>query len=610
MTGPPRREASRIDEKLAENGEQNVWSLEFFPPKTSEGLANLFSRIHRMTNNLHPGWVHVTWGAGGSTRDSSLELAIRVQKGALDPNTPWEDDDPARSPLDTAGCDVCLHLTCTNVERAILDATLERARRAGIRNILALRGDPPRGEEYWIASDTRFQHAIDLVRYIRAKHGDYFCIGVAGYPEGLTEDTQRSVYNDLEFLKQKQDAGAQFIVTQFFYDTDRFLSWVRLCRERGITVPIIPGIMPIQNYNSFRRMSNLCRVHIPPQLLSSLEPLKMDDAKIKEHGVRLAEKMVARIRAETDIRAFHVYTLNLEKSTTQLIQAADAPYGRPSTPPLTHVQAAAKSPSANWPTVSGWETWDEFPNGRYGDPRSPAFGELDGYGASLKVPPEDARKLWGTPVDEDDIARLFTAYVEGKLSCIPWCDIPVWDETVQLLPSLLRLNRPKSEGGKSWWTVGSQPAVDGIDSGDPTFGFGPSNGFIFQKSFVELFVTESEKQALVQAIRASPVPVTYFAGTSNPKDFETNVEPNGLNAVTWGVFPGKEVAQSTIIEEQSFRAWCEEAFAIWREWELLFPPRSATHKLLRNIHDTRWLVTVVHHDYKDPEALWKLLESV
>lgn len=606
----PGREASRIDEKLEEGGNSDLWSLEFFPPKTNEGLVNLFARIHRMSLSLKPGWVHVTWGAGGSTRESSLELAIRVQKGALDPSTPWESENGKRSHLDTSGSDVCLHLTCTNVERSILDATLERAKQTGIRNILALRGDPPRGEEYWVASDVRFQHAVDLVRYIRSKYGDLFCIGVAGYPEGFTEQTKCDLNRDLDYLKEKQDAGARFVVTQFFYDVDRFLSWVSLCRQRGITIPIIPGIMPIQNYHSFRRMTNLCRVHIPPDLLASLEPIKMDDAKVKEYGVHLAEQTVSKIKANTDIRAFHVYTLNLEKSTSQLIRAVETDQGRSVTPALEPSDPFAKSPKANWPTVSGFETWDEFPNGRYGDARSPAFGEIDGYGASLKVPPEDATRLWGAPVDEDDISRLFTAYVEGKLSCIPWCDIPVWDETVQLLPTLLHLNQPKSTGGKSWWTVGSQPAVDGIDSSDPTFGFGPSNGFIFQKSFVEFFVTQEEKEALVRAVEANPTPVSYFAGTSDPECFETNVEPNGLNAVTWGVFPGREVAQSTIIEEQSFRAWCEEAFAIWREWELLFPARSATRKFLRHIHDSRWLVTVVHHDYKDPDALWKLLEEL
>lgn len=591
--------AVRIDEKLAAGDDDYVWSLEFFPPKTQEGLANLLERIDRMSQLLGPGWVHVTWGAGGSTRDSSMELAVRVQKGIMDPHKAWDDESVRAS--EESGCDVCLHMTCTNVERTVLDAALVKAKRAGIRNILALRGDPPRGEEYWVASDTQFQHAVDLVRYIKAQHGDYFCIGVAGYPEGFTESTQCDIEQDLAVLKQKEEAGAQFIVTQFFYDAPQFIRWAKRCREAGITLPIIPGVMPIQNYLTFRRMTNLCRVHTPTELLDDLAVVKMDDAKVKELGVQQAVQLIRRIKAETDVRAFHVYTLNLEKSVTYVLQGVEAENTRASatrgTPPSLH------GPSAR-------ETWDEFPNGRYGDARSPAFGELDGYGASLKVRPEEALRLWGTPVDEDDIARLFTAYVSGQLECIPWCDIPVWDETVQLLPALLHLNQPKADGGKSWWTVGSQPAVDGIDSGDATFGFGPSNGFIFQKSFVELFMSEADKNALVKAIEACDAPVTYFAGNSDPASFETNVEPHGLNAVTWGVFPGKEVAQSTIIEEKSFRAWRDEAFAIWGEWEMLFPARSATRNLLRKFHDERWLVTVVHHDYKDADALWTLLEGI
>ena len=127
---------------------------------------------------------------------------------------------------------------------------------------------------------------------------------------------------------------------------------------------------------------------------------------------------------------------------------------------------------------------------------------------------------------------------------------------------------------------------------------------------MELFLTPEDKDALVRHIEASPSPVTYFAGKWDPDSFQTNLESDGLNTVTWGVFPGKEVAQSTIIEEASFRAWRDEAFAIWREWELLFPPKSATRSLLRKIHDERWLVTVVHHDYKNPDALWKLLDQV
>lgn len=582
------REPPSIEAKIRQAPKDtNLWSLEFFPPKTVVGQANLYERIERMTQSLQPSWVHVTWGTGGSTFDSSLELAARVQNGIFDPN---EDISSVSAPREGA-CDVCLHLTCTNVDPVYLDEALNSAKRYGIRNILALRGDPPRGEEYWVVTDKRFQHAIDLIRYIRAKHGDYFCIGMAGFPEGLSQGTEADQQREIGFLKQKQDAGAQFIVTQLFYDVDVFVHWYSSCRQAGITIPIIPGIMPIQNYSSFRRMVNLCGASAPQHVLDLLEPIRMDDAKVKELGIQLSMDLIRAVRAQTDIHSFHIYTLNLEKSATRVIKGiANVPFRIPDAP--------------------GAETWDEFPNGRYTDTRSPAFGEMDGYGASLKLPPSQAVNLWGAPVEEDDISRMFTRYVSGQLACVPWCDTPVWEETTQLLPMLLRLNMPKAEGGKGWWTVGSQPAVDGCDSSDPVFGFGPQGGYIFQKAFVELFLTQEDKEALVAAIQRSARPVTYFAGTCDPASMETNVQKQGLNTVTWGVFPGKEVAQSTIIEEASFRAWRDEAFAIWREWELLFPPRSATRSLLRNIHDHRWLVTVVHHDYKDPGALWHLLDQV
>lgn len=165
-------------------------------------------------------------------------------------------------------------------------------------------------------------------------------------------------------------------------------------------------------------------------------------------------------------------------------------------------------------------TWDEFPNGRYGDSRSPAFGELDGYGVSLKVPvsgltcahdvrlltlcaqPADALRLWGHPVTTADIAGLFTSYLSGSLSGIPWCDVPILDETAAIRSELLHLNRARggADGGREWWTVGSQPAMDGADSADPTFGFGPPGGYIFQKAFVEFFVETKDKDELRRRI--------------------------------------------------------------------------------------------------------------
>lgn len=631
------------------------WSFEFFPPKTTQGLANLYSRIARMRANLDPSWIHVTWGAGGTTVEKSLELAGRIQKGRLDPATPLLSPNGQNGSVageewqheSADACDVCLHLTCTNVQKASLDETLLAAKRLGIRNILALRGDPPRGEEYWVAADERFQHATDLVRYIRDSHGDHFCIGVAGYPEGHADYVDRDVQRDLAFLKQKQDAGAQYIVTQLFYDVDRFLAWYKDARALGITIPILPGIMPIQNYQSFRRMTNLCKVQIPPLVLEALEPIKADDAAVKEYGVALSIHMIGRIFLESDVRGFHLCSLNLEKSIERILDGlgwksdvgalGEADVRLSAVPAHLHLertknQMLSDRTGANTPrdfkvttqealkrtlarTSSSYQvpettTWDEFPNGRYGDSRSPAFGEMDGYGVSLKVPAADALRIWGHPVTLSDISTIFASYLEEKIACIPWCDAPLMNETLQIRDHLLALNRlgATRDAGKGWWSVGSQPAIDGAPSTDPVVGFGPAGGFIFQKAFVELFMSGSDKDALVEAIDAMGphAQYTYFAGNTRG-DFVSNLAEGEANTVTWAVFPGKEIVQSTIIERDSFEAWREEAFGIWNEWAMLFPKTSASRQLIDSITNDRWLMTIVHHDYKDAQALWKFL---
>ena len=591
----------------AEAAGRPFWTFEFFPPKTAQGLANLYNRIARMRANLDPSWIHVTWGAGGTTGGRSLELAGRIQRGTLDPDVSlvsaeaqligsgsahleaahggeaWEQSGPD-------ACDVCLHLTCTNVERSSLDQTLQRARQLGIRNILALRGDPPRGEEYWVAADESFQHAIDLVRYIRQTHGDFFCIGVAGYPEGHADYVDRDLHRDMAYLKEKQDAGAQFIVTQLFYDVDAFLTWYKQCREIGITIPILPGIMPIQNYSSFRRMTNLCKAQVPKHIIDALEPIKSDDAAVKEYGITLSIQMIGRIFLQSDIRGFHLCTLNLERSVERLLEGLSwktdagaetedhlslngqtAPvhkhlertknqmlsdrtgHNTPKDLKVTTEEALRRTlaRTSSMYQVPETTTWDEFPNGRYGDSRSPAYGEMDGYGASLKVPPQDALRIWGHPVTPSDISRIFAAYLSEEIPCIPWCDAPLMQETVCIRSHLLSLNLDVP----GWWSVGSQPAVDGAPSSDPTFGFGPKGGFVFQKAFVELFVSAADKDRIVSLIKQDETnQITYFAG-NRQGEFESNLDEGEANTVTWAVFPGKEIVQSTIIEKESFEAW-------------------------------------------------------
>jgi methylenetetrahydrofolate reductase (NADPH) len=151
---------------------------------------------------------------------------------------------------------------------------LQAAKACGNQNILALRGDPPRGQEQWASCDNGFAYASDLVAYIRQQYGDYFSIGVAGYPEGHLDSTDRE--EDFKWLKFKVDQGADFIVTQLFYDTGLFLDWVKECRTRGITVPIIPGIMPIQSFGGFNRMTSLCKTFVPDHIKNALEPIKVN----------------------------------------------------------------------------------------------------------------------------------------------------------------------------------------------------------------------------------------------------------------------------------------------------------------------------------------------
>ncbi|BGP13977.1 hypothetical protein JCM10213_005562 [Rhodosporidiobolus nylandii] len=603
--------AQKVTDRIKQLGpEQPYYTFEVFPPKTDIGLANLVDRMDRMSA-LDPTWIHVTWGAGGSTQERSLELA-GASVGM--------------------GLQTCLHLTCTNMQQGVLEKTLKRAKELGVVNLLALRGDPPRGEEYWVAASDEFQHATDLVRYIRREYGDAFCIGVAGYPEGHADSPDKLA--DIEYLYEKQQAGADFVVTQLFYDVDRFMDWYKACRERGITIPILPGVMPIQNYLSFRRMTNLCGTYIPPDIASDLEQIQHDDAAVKDYGVNLAVKMM-RALFEQGIRGFHLCTLNLEKSVTRVLEKLQwvedgatrvkpvlqrtlAPNGAP----VPKVINSLRNSSTREPgkTVAGPDiarkdsptSWDEFPNGRFGDARSPAYGEMDGYGVGLKLAPTEALELWGKPTALSDVSRIFSSYLRGTISCNPWSEEPLRAETATISTPLLEMN-----DARHWWTVGSQPAVDGAPSADAVHGFGPKGGYVYQKAFVEFFLSEAELAELERRAaedeeqrRASGEGedglIKWMAGNAKG-EFRTNMAKGDVNAVTWGVFGGKEIVTTTLIEEMSFKAWNDEAFALWREWSLLYPSASPSRTFIRSLYESRWLVSVVYHDYKDRDGLWKWL---
>ncbi|KAF9647343.1 MTHFR-domain-containing protein [Thelephora ganbajun] len=578
------------------------YTFEFFPPRTDQGFANLLPRISRL-NSLGPLGISITWGAGGSTQDRSLDLAGLTQS--------------------EYGIDTLLHLTCTNIVQERLDDALKEAKSRGIQNILALRGDPPRGQESWISADPRFKHAIDLVTYIRQskEYSSNFCIGVAAYPDGHPDGvTDRET--EFLHLKAKIDAGADFIVTQLFYDVDAFLGWVKEIRARGITVPIIPGIMPLQTYASFLRLTKLCGTSVPPSILADLDKIKHDDRLVKGYGVKFAIDVIKKLE-NGGIHGVNFCTLNLEKSVQLILEGLQwtfhyddhrsnklinvktdltiSAHKATDTAAQTLTDKPGKVSGAGKGEVTSASTWDEFPNGRFGDFKSPAFGVQDPWGGSTSHP--NAAK-WGRPTTLDQLTSVFLRYLHSEISDTPFSDGPLSEESQVILPQLEKLTK------RGWWTVGSQPAADGAKSTDPVFGWGPRGGYVYQKAFVEFFAPEADVERIISKIGSQGKGwVDYFA-VNLEGDLRTSMDDDGRNAVTWGVFPGQEIVQTTIIERESFLAWKDAAFSLWAEWASVYPPQSPERELLESVRKERWLVSIVHHDYIHTDSLWDFLSDL
>jgi methylenetetrahydrofolate reductase (NADPH) len=563
-----------IIKKNEEDNNKVFFSFEYFPPKTDKGVENLYDRLDRMSE-FKPAWIDVTWGAGGSTSKLTLEICETAQK--------------------LVGLETMMHMTCTNLPKEELSASLKKAKEAGIMNILALRGDPPRGEE-WKQVEGGFAHAADLVRFIRQEHGNHFGICVAGYPEGHIDCT--SYQDDLKHLKEKVDAGADLIITQLFYDIDLFLKFVKDCRELGIKCPIIPGMMPIHGYAGFTRMTALCKTHVPQQIFDALEPIKNDDEAVKNYGVRLGIEMCQKL-LNAGIRGLHFYTLNLEKSVVQILEGlklVDPDVRRPLPWRAAPTRKEDVRPIfwSNRPKsyMQRTASWDEFPNGRWGDSRSPAYGELTDYHlASLHVTKEVQDRSWVIPLNnQQDLNNVFAKYCRGEVKSLPWCDSPLLPESELIKDNLIKVNQ------NGFLTINSQPASNGIPSTDERMGWGPKGGFVYQKAYTEFFVSPEHLKLLLEGAKRYPS-LTYHAVNLKGESF-SNTSSHSVNAVTWGVFPGKEIVQPTVVEYESFFVWKDEAFALWRSlWALLYDEGSVSRHVIDNVLNNWYLMNIVENNY-------------
>eukprot|EP00931_Biecheleriopsis_adriatica_P001229 TRINITY_DN101514_c0_g1_i1.p1 TRINITY_DN101514_c0_g1~~TRINITY_DN101514_c0_g1_i1.p1 ORF type:complete len:446 (+),score=101.88 TRINITY_DN101514_c0_g1_i1:37-1374(+) len=323
-------EDKKISDLIA--GAESKWfSFEYFPPNTDEGVRNLRSRIQRM-KGLEPLFLDFTWGAGWATSDLTLMLSSEAKN--------------------QLGCVTNMHITCTNQRSEMIAEVLDSCKAVGLRNVVALRGDPPK----WAAVKGGFSCALDLVRFIRETHGDHFCISVAGYPEGhpsaveevpgglaalsCSEQRRARVMRDksgkekvtvcrderfqqeLTYLKEKCSAGADVIITQMFFDHQVFLDFVKSCRDIGIQVPIVPGIMMLNTFAGLQRTSSLCKSRLPEGFLEKAKAANASDEAFKLFGLQFTTQL-CRSLLDAGAPGLHFYTLNLEKVVVATLRALD-----------------------------------------------------------------------------------------------------------------------------------------------------------------------------------------------------------------------------------------------------------------------------------------------
>ena len=612
---------------------EKVFSFEFFPPKTSNGVKNLYVRINRLSN-LEPTWIDVTWGAGGKTGELTLDIAVNAQK--------------------YCGVDVLMHLTCTGMTKEKLRKVLQQAKDQGIQNILALRGDKSRGTHKWTQCEGGCNGAKELVEFIRAEFGDHFCIAVAGYPEGW--DGEEGYKKDVDWLKQKVDAGADFAITQLFYRAEAYKTFLADCKSAGIDVPIIPGIMPIQSYHAFQTMTTYCKCTVPPSLTDKLVATKDNDEATRKVGIEEVTK-ICNACLEAGAPGLHFYTLNLERSVREIIGnvnlgageegPAKAPLEAPAAPSSQQLTPEAPSPTLSAAEGKAWydgaakknenlidraatrrkfpwrasalsnradesvrpifwanrpksymartETWDEYPNGRWGDANSPAFGDLAEthffhFNSGSKA---ERKAQWNeAPLSAADVNEVFAQYVEGKVTRLPWCTEALQLETGPILNRLANLNR------HGFLTINSQPSINAVESTDPVFGWGEAGGRIYQKAYIEFFVSPRKVGKFMSTTEENKKNTLTYHAIDIAGNSYTNCQTGAACAVTWGIFPGREAIQPTVVDPEAFAVWKDEAFSLWlSEWASLYNDESKSSELIHEIYKSYYLVNIVDNNF-------------
>jgi methylenetetrahydrofolate reductase (NADPH) len=282
----------KISEKLKSSSP--VFSFEFFPPKDEAGFQILYETIEKL-KPANPAFVSVTYGAGGSTRSKTIELVGKIKNDIA--------------------IESMAHLTCVGHQKDEIVSVLESLQNLRIENVLALRGDPPMGEEKFIKTEGGFGYGNELVSFIKSKFS--FCVGAACYPEGHIECPELSL--DMDNLKRKVDAGVDFLITQLFFDNRYYFDFINKARQERINIPIIPGIMPVLNLKQSQRFTKMCGASLSDSLLAKFDGVQDDPDKVREIGINHAIDQCKDL-LRSGAPGIHFYTLNRSKATLAILE--------------------------------------------------------------------------------------------------------------------------------------------------------------------------------------------------------------------------------------------------------------------------------------------------
>lgn len=573
----------RLAQRLAAPTQQPHFSFDFFLPDSDQGVLDLRARIERLAS-VDPLFVDVeSRGDAASVRAALRECAHAKR---------------------VAGLATLFHIGSEALPASELSGLLRGARAAGVVNVVVERCAAPLA-----GSNVPPSRVADVVRLVRAEFGDTFCIAVHGFPPSAG-DRDGAYEAGLAELRAEQDAGAEVVLVRHVLDAHDFARFRRDAAAAGVALPYVSSVLPANSLANFRRVNAHCGVALPAALDADLRALEGDAQRLERYAVR-ATAQLCRELVSHGAACLHLLTMNLEGAAVALLAelglagpTAAARRVLPWRPSGDEGRAGESVRPIHWSNLpasylertAGWDayggSWTGRGAARVFQPPLPEHLVPPWAGS-----PEERRAMWGAaPASQRDVWAVFAGFVEGRVPRLPWSPAALLPETRAISGRLADLNRA------GFLTINSQPRVNAARSDDPVHGWGGPGGYVYQKAYVEAFAPPGHVAALMAACARRPS-ITYHAVDARGNAY-SNCRTRGAHAVTWGVFPGREVAQPTVVDPDAFLAWKSEAFALWvTQWAAIYEEDSDASCLINDIHDSYFLVNLVDHDFRGGDLL-------